>query len=89
MSDRARSDAAEVRNKPPLVTSSRPPDSVPRLVPGPVQAKALALQRAAGNRAASRVLSRWAPHPDKDKKGQFMTDRMAAEWNRLNPPLSK
>jgi len=47
------------------------------------------LQRAAGNRAAARVLARWAAHPDKDKKGQFMTDAMAASWDKFNPPLSK
>ncbi len=56
---------------------------------GPAAAEALALQRAVGNRSASRVLSRWAAHPDKDKQGQFMTDAMAADWNRFNPPLSK
>ncbi|MGO9973780.1 MAG: hypothetical protein ACLP01_13435 [Solirubrobacteraceae bacterium] len=56
---------------------------------GPSTAEALGLQRAVGNRSASRVLSRWAAHPDKDKKGQFMTDGMAADWNRFNPPLSK
>jgi hypothetical protein len=55
----------------------------------PSVADALALQRALGNRSASRVLTRWAAHPDKDKKGQFMTDGMADEWNRFNPPLSK
>jgi hypothetical protein len=57
--------------------------------PGPSPAGALALQRAAGNRAAARVLARWAAHPDKDKKGQFMTDAMAASWDKFNPPLSK
>jgi hypothetical protein len=35
------------------------------------------------------VLSRWAAHPDKDKKGVLMTDAMAAEYARFNPPLSK
>jgi hypothetical protein len=55
----------------------------------PSAAAALGLQRAVGNRLASRVLSRWSPHPDKDKKGQFMSDQMAEDWNRFNPPLSK
>jgi hypothetical protein len=52
-------------------------------------AGALALQRAVGNRAATQLLQRWAAHPDKDKKGVFMPDAMAAEFNRFNPPLSK
>ena len=52
-------------------------------------ASVIALQRAAGNRATARALARWAAHPDKDKKGQFMTDGMAEEWSRFNPPLSK
>ena len=56
---------------------------------GPSPAGALALQRAVGNRAAARILSRWAAHPDKDKKGQFMTDAMASSWDKFNPPLSK
>ena len=55
----------------------------------PTVAGALALQRAVGNRAATQVLQRWAAHPDKDKKGVFMPDAMAAEFNRFNPPLSK
>jgi hypothetical protein len=55
----------------------------------PVPAAAIALQRAAGNRLAARELSRWAAHPDKDNKGQFMSDEMADAWNRFNPPLSK
>jgi hypothetical protein len=50
---------------------------------------AIALQRAAGNRAATQVLQRWAAHPDTDKKGVFMPDAMAAEFTRFNPPLSK
>lgn len=56
---------------------------------GPSPAGALALQRAVGNRATARILSRWAAHPDKDKKGQFMTDEMASSWDKFNPPLSK
>jgi hypothetical protein len=55
----------------------------------PSAAGALALQRAIGNRAATRVLSRWAAHPDKDKKGVLMTDAAAADYNKFNPPLSK
>ena len=60
---------------------SRPLDHSPESIIG--------LQRSAGNRATARALARWAAHPDKDKKGQFMTDGMAEEWSRFNPPLSK
>jgi hypothetical protein len=56
---------------------------------GPLLARGIALQPAAGNRAAARVLSRWAAHPDKDKKGVLMTDEMVGQWNKFNPPLSK
>jgi hypothetical protein len=55
----------------------------------PSVTSALALQRAVGNRAATQLLQRWAAHPDKDKKGVFMPDPMAAEFTRFNPPLSK
>jgi hypothetical protein len=55
----------------------------------PPPAQAIALQRAVGNRAATRVLTRWAAHPDKDKKSVLMPDAMAAEYVRFNPPLSK
>jgi hypothetical protein len=58
-------------------------------LPSPSVTGALALQRAVGNRAATQVLQRWAAHPDKDKKGVFMPDAMAAEFTRFNPPLSK
>jgi hypothetical protein len=60
--------------------------------PAPVRpsvATALSLQRTVGNRAATRLLARWAAHPDKDKKGVLMTDAAAARYNALNPPLSK
>jgi hypothetical protein len=50
---------------------------------------ALALQRAIGNRATGRILSRWAAHPDPEKKGILMTDGAVADYNRFNPPLNK
>jgi hypothetical protein len=56
---------------------------------GPSPGQALMLQRAAGNRAAARVLSRWSAHPDKDKKGVLLTDGAAGEYQRFNLPLSK
>lgn len=79
---------ADGRETPQRPTSAQQAGRPARL-PGPSPAGALALQRAAGNRAAARVLSRWSAHPDKDKKGQFMSDAMAASWNKFNPPLSK
>jgi hypothetical protein len=65
------------------------PAGAPARTAGPAPSAALALQRAVGNRAAGRVLARWAAHPDKDKKGVLMPDAMAAEFLRFNPPLSK
>ena len=51
-------------------------------------ANALALQRAVGNRAAARMLSRWAAHPDKDKKGVFVPDEVAQGYVHFNPPTN-
>jgi hypothetical protein len=56
---------------------------------GPSPAQALALQRAAGNRAAARVLSRWIKHPDKDKKGIMVPDSSAAAYDHFNPPKNE
>jgi hypothetical protein len=78
-------------------TRSPAPDSTPAAHargeaaarPSPSVTSALALQRAVGNRAATQVLQRWAAHPDKDKKGVFMPDAIAADFTRFNPPLSK
>jgi hypothetical protein len=82
MAERTRSQASQ------SASSSRSHDDR-----GPSQssqvAGVIALQRAAGNRATTQVLQRWAAHPDKDKKGVFMPDAMAAEFTRFNPPLSK
>jgi hypothetical protein len=58
----------------------RAPEPTPRV------AGALALQRAVGNRAATRVLSRWAAHPDKDKKGVLVPDVVAEGYIHFNPP---
>jgi hypothetical protein len=52
-------------------------------------ARALALQRAAGNRAARRVLSRWVKHPDPEQKGVMVPDSSAAEYGRFNPPKNE
>ena len=52
-------------------------------------ARALALQRAAGNRAARRVLSRWTKHPDPEQKGVMVPDSSAEEYGRFNPPKNE
>ena len=80
--------AERTRSQSPASTTSRSHREAGPRATSPV-AGALALQRAVGNRAATQVLQRWAAHPDKDKKGVFMPDAMAAEFTRLNPPLSK
>jgi hypothetical protein len=49
----------------------------------------IALQRQAGNRAATRVLARWTKHPDDKQKGVMLDDGAAAELLRLNPPQNK
>ena len=89
MGELARSDAPDLSSRERPVPSAVPPRGAPVRSSGPTPAQALVLQRAAGNRAATRVLSRWAAHPDKDKKGVLMPDPMAAEFLRFNPPLSK
>jgi hypothetical protein len=55
-----------------------------RVAQGP--AGALALQRTAGNRATARLLARWASHPDAGQKGVMVSDVVAAEFLRANPP---
>jgi hypothetical protein len=47
------------------------------------------MQRAVGNRAAARVLARWAADPDKTKKGVMVPDVVAAELLRFNPPKNQ
>jgi hypothetical protein len=64
------------------------PGASPRTA-GPSPAQALALQRAAGNRAAARMLSRWIKHPDKEKKGIVVPDVSAAAYDHFNPPKNE
>lgn len=52
-------------------------------------ARALTLQRFAGNRVTSRMLARWIKHPDKDKKGVMVPDVVADEFARFNPPKNE
>jgi hypothetical protein len=54
-----------------------------------VAARALALQRSAGNRAAARVLARWTKHPDPEQKGVMVPDSSAAEYAHFNPPKNE
>jgi hypothetical protein len=65
------------------------PARAPAPKPSTMVARALALQRSAGNRAAGRVLSRWAAHPDKEQKGVMVADSSAAEYTRFNPPKNE
>jgi hypothetical protein len=89
MGEHARSDALDRSSREEPAPSALPSRGAPVSFSAPTPAQALLLQRTAGNRAATRVLSRWAAHPDKDKKGVLMPDPMAAEFLRFNPPLSK
>ena len=68
--------------------SAPPPDRSPAH-PRVRRRKALALQRAAGNRAARRVLSRWIKHPDPEQKGVMVPDSSAGEYTRFNPPKNE
>lgn len=90
MEERLRSPTAKPA---PDVRAARPAPAsspgAPVRSAGPTPAQAIALQRTAGNRAATRTLSRWAAHPDKDKKGVLMTDAAAGDYQHFNPPLSK
>jgi hypothetical protein len=81
--------AERTRSEGPGSSSQAPARRETAARQSPAVAGAIALQRAVGNRAATQVLQRWAAHPDKDKKGVFMPDAIAAEFNRFNPPLSK
>jgi hypothetical protein len=65
------------------------PMGAPARGAGPTPAEALALQRAAGNRATARTLARWSKHPDPDKKGVLLPDVVAEEYLRFNPPKNQ
>jgi hypothetical protein len=78
---------AEQTPRPPETTRSPAHASAPRA--GGFTARAAALQRAVGNRAAARVLARWVKHPDSDKKGVMVPDVVAEDFARFNPPQNK
>jgi hypothetical protein len=65
------------------------PARTPAAKPTTMAARAMALQRAAGNRAAGRMLARWAAHPDKEQKGVMVADSSAAEYTHFNPPKNE
>jgi hypothetical protein len=69
--------------------SERSPAAAPARAPQGAPARALALQRAAGNRAARRVLSRWIKHPDPEQKGVMVPDSSSEEYGRFNPPKNE
>lgn len=77
-----------VPDREPKPAQRSAPPTVARAAAGP-QANALALQRAAGNRAARRVLSRWIKHPDPEQKGVMVPDSSAGEYTRFNPPKNE
>jgi hypothetical protein len=76
---------SEEQKKAPEAPSRAPAPGKPTTM----AARAMALQRAAGNRAAGRVLSRWAAHPDKEQKGVMVADSSAAEYTHFNPPKNE
>jgi hypothetical protein len=75
--------------QPAAVTRSPTPASGSAARDGGLASRAAALQRAAGNRAAARVLARWVKHPDADKKGVMVPDVVAEDFARFNPPQNK
>jgi hypothetical protein len=66
-----------------------PPARAPAAKPTTMAARALALQRSAGNKAAGRMLARWAVHPDKEQKGVMVPDSSAADYVHFNPPKNE
>ena len=80
MREAARTDESKAPEAPARAPAAKPPT---------MAARALALQRSAGNRAAGRVLARWAAHPDKEQKGVMVPDSSAAEYVHFNPPKNE
>jgi hypothetical protein len=78
------------QKKPSAPTVARTPaQGAPARTGGPSPARAIALQRAVGNRAAARMLARWIKHPDPEQKGVMVADVTAAEYTRFNPPKNE
>ena len=87
MNDRAPQE--QTRRAPEQRTAAVRPPGAPARGVGATPAEALYLQRAAGNRATTRTLARWAKHPDPDKKGVLLPDIVADEYLRFNPPKNQ
>jgi hypothetical protein len=87
MKDRVPQDRAQ--SAPQQQPAPARPLGAPARGASPTPAEALALQRAAGNRAAARTLARWSKHPDPDKKGVLLPDVVADEYLRFNPPKNQ
>jgi hypothetical protein len=86
--ERAEQSAGAESTNQTVARTPAPPGASPRQA-GPSPAQALALQRAAGNRAASRMLSRWIKHPDKEKKGIMVPDSSAGAYDHFNVPKNE
>lgn len=69
--------------------STRAPAAESSSHPSPTAAAALRLQRAVGNRAAGRLLARWAKHPDDKQKGVMVPDVVSEDFAHFNPPQNK
>ena len=87
MKDRVSQD--QVRSTPQQRPAPARPPGAPARGAAATPAEALYLQRAAGNRATTRTLARWAKHPDPDKKGVLLPDVVADEYIRFNPPKNQ
>jgi hypothetical protein len=81
-------DAMYEREKQSSKPAERTAPAAGRTAAGP-RARALALQRAAGNRATGRLLARWTKHPDPEQKGVMVPDASAEEYARFNPPKNE
>ena len=84
--ERASSDNQPARDKLTAGGERRQPSHPPVPSGTSPQARVLALQRLAGNRATARAVARWAAHPDPEKKGVIVPDVVAADFLRFNPP---
>lgn len=87
MKDRISQDQA--RSAPQQQPAAGRPPGAPARGAAATPADVLYLQRAAGNRATTRTLARWAKHPDPDKKGVLLPDVVADEYIRFNPPKNQ
>jgi hypothetical protein len=86
-SDRPDAQARATPDRPDAQRSATP--AVPARSAAPSPVNALALQRAVGNRAATRVLARWSKHPDEKEKGKLLSDEASAAYLHFNIPLNK